>query len=54
MKQPSYALCPKNPEHGPILLLSGGQLWCPNQSHDSERVRPAVKRWHPETKETGS
>jgi hypothetical protein len=28
--------------HGKMIVLSNGRQWCPNQSHDKERV---VKSW---------
>lgn len=31
-------LCPADASHGPVLLI-GDIYWCPNQSHDSERIR---------------
>jgi hypothetical protein len=45
---PAYALCEKNPEHGPLLRMRDGSLLCPHSGCMSEKVKPAVRRWHPE------
>lgn len=31
-------VCPRVPEHGKMYVLSTGTQWCPDQSHDAERI----------------
>ena len=32
------ALCPKYPEHGPMLLLRSGSLYCPHHEHADDAL----------------
>lgn len=42
-RPPTGAPCPADPTHGALLEIDG-RLWCPHQSHDAARIRPAAPR----------
>jgi len=36
-KRDSAGDCVSHPEHGAAFVLTSGALWCPHQSHDTEK-----------------